>query len=413
MTSTTRISDVQADPHAWFIGSLGPAPDSPLGGKPPDLRARRAEASRLSALLAAQPGFSFVRLGDMELTLMLAAQCGLAAGAPRAREVINGTAPCGDPGAGPGFASRLRRAYETASYVDFHERLWPISELLPRLELNRIEGQHRNPDAETSYILLTWFEFEFRAYCEGRRVGFTGAEAGLLEILRRRAEFREASAAFWPAGAHMVFQPVRRGGKHIEADLDLIQQDIAAMVREHALDTVFLSLGGVAKPLCAGLAAELGVRMVDAGAMLRLLTYSGSDGNRAARSSHFPFLYRVPFAVWCDAMEEAWPRLPPHELLAKVHAQLILEVQKKEVGWTHASNELDLSAENRAAFAAAHRIYLARYRRLFEASAETKRERAHFLHFCGTHELTDEGRRFLRWFKAKSFASRLLRPNRR
>jgi hypothetical protein len=403
---------VQVDPHAWFVGNLGPAPDSPLGHKPADLRSRRTEAGRLSELLAAQPGFSFVRLGDMELTQMLAAQCGIAAGAPRAREVINGTTPYGNPGTSPGFATRLRRAYETASYVDFHERLWPISELLPKLELNSIEGQHRNPDTETSYILLTWLEFEFRTYCEGRRAGFTGAEAGLLENLLGRAGFREAASGFWPRQAHLVFQPVRRDGKHIEADLELIKQDIASMVREHSLDTVFLSLGGAAKPLCVELAAELGVRMVDAGSMLRLLTYSGSDGNRASRSTHFPFLYRVSFATWCDAMEATWPSLAPHELLAKVHAQLILEVQKKEVGWTHASKELDLSEENRAAFAEAHQIYLARYRRLFDMSAETKRERAHFLHFCGTHELTQEGRRFLRWFKAKSFASRLWRRNR-
>lgn len=408
----TCAPGVQGDPHAWFVANLGPAPESPLGGKPADLRARRAEARRLSELLAAQPGFSFVRLGDMELTQMLAAQQGIAAGPPRAQEIINGTAPFGHPGTSAGFATRLRRAYETASYVDFHERLWPVSELLPKLELNRAAGQHRNPDAETSYILLTWLEFEFGRYCEGRRVGFAGAEAGLLENLFGRDEFRAAAAGYWPRQAHLVFQPLRRDGKHIEADLELIKQDVASMVREHSLDTVFLSLGGAAKPLCVELAAELGVRMVDAGAMLRLLTYSGSDGNRASRSTHFPFLYRVPFAVWCDAMEAAWPALAPHELLAKVHAQLILEVQKKEVGWTHASKELDLSQENRTAFAEAHRIYLARYRRLFNLSAETRRERAHFLHFCGSHELTPEGRRFLRWFKVKSFASRLWRRNR-
>ena len=88
---------------------------------------------------------------------------------------------------------------------------------------------------------------------------------------------------------------------------------------------------------------------------------------------------------------------------------MILEVQKKEVGWTHAALELDLSQENCQAFAEAHRIYHERYRTLFDKSCETKRERARFLHFCGTHGLTEEGRQFLRWFKMKSVVAGMFR----
>ena len=51
-----------------------------------------------------------------------------------------------------------------------------------------------------------------------------------------------------------------------------------------------------------------------------------------------------------DALEQAFPNLTPAELLAKAHGQLLLEVMKKEVGWTFASWEFDFSEENRLGF---------------------------------------------------------------
>ena len=47
-----------------------------------------------------------------------------------------------------------------------------------------------------------------------------------------------------------------------------------------------------------------------------------------------------------DALEQAFPNLTPAELLAKAHGQLLLEVMKKEVGWTFASWEFDFGQEN-------------------------------------------------------------------
>jgi hypothetical protein len=107
-----------------------------------------------------------------------------------------------------------------------------------------------------------------------------------------------------------------------------------------------------------------------------------------------------------DCLEKAMPNLMPAELLAKAHGQLILEVMKKEVGWSFASWEYDFSGKNEAAFTEAFKEYQARYKPLFEISPETKKERAGFLHFCGTHELTLEGRLFLALFRAKGFARR-------
>lgn len=399
----------ELDAHARLVQEAGPVPASPLGDKPADLRARRLEAARLSALMAASDGFSFLRLGDMELTCLLAAQEGSAAKWDPADSQASGTMACGHPGIGPALAPALRRAFEQASYVDFHERLWPVSKLLPRLKLNAVAGQQRNPDAETSYLLLTWLEFEFQKFCQGRKIGLAGAEAVLLKNLLRHEEFRQAAANFWPAAAEIHFHQIREDGRNVSANLDLIREDLRGFIKATGVDTVFLSLGGAGKILCVELASELGVRMFDAGSMLRALTYSGSDGNRATRATHSPFLYRVPFAVWCGAMEQSWPRLAPHEKLAKIHAQIILEVQKKEVGWTHASHELDLCPDNLEAFGQAHRFYLERYGNIFELSAETRRERAGFLHFCGQHGLTAEGKKFYRWFRLKSLAARIFR----
>jgi hypothetical protein len=398
------------DIHSRMTQAAGPAPVSPLGNKPKDLRARREEAARLSRLMAANPGFSFLRLGDMELTCLLAAQEGLDGNVDAGADPTNGTVPYGHPGIGLTMAPALLRSYEKASYVDTHERIWPNSQLVSKLKLKSVPGQQRNPDAETSLLMLTWMEFEFRNYCRGRKVGLAGAEAALLQQLLTEEEFGRAAEAFWPKEAEVCFHQIRDDGRNLSTNLDLIQEDLRAFVKATGIDTLFLSLGGAGKILCVELAEELGVRTFDAGSMLRALTYSGSDGNRAARATHFPFLYRVPFPVWCDGMERTWPGLAPHERLAKVHAQLILEVQRKETGWTYASSELDLSEENRAAFHEAWKIYYRRYASLFKATTETRKERIGFLHFCGTHGLTGEGKRFYRVFQTKSWLKRLLSP---
>ncbi len=136
--------------------------------------------------------------------------------------------------------------------------------------------------------------------------------------------------------------------------------------------------------------------------MIRGLTYSGSDGNRGSRSPHSPFLFRVPFHVFMDALEKAFPRLTDEELLAKAHAEPALEVQEKEIGWTHASWEFDLSTANRSAFQEAYGVYRARYGHLGDRTDGTRRERTGFLHFCGMHGLTWEGRRFMAMFRTKS-----------
>jgi hypothetical protein len=230
-----------------------------------------------------------------------------------------------------------------------------------------------------------------------------------LELLSQSAEFKRAAVDYWPEQAEIFYHKVRNDGRDLDANLDLVKQDLRQFIQGHELDTLFLSLGGGAKILGYELSRELGIRCFDFGAMIRALTYSGCDGNRTTRSPHSPFLFRIPFGVYMDALERAFPNLTPAELLAKAHGQLLLEVVKKQVGWTSTSQEFDFNHENVSNFRGAFKEYRKRYRRLFDISSATRKERAGFLHFCGTHRLTLEGRVFLLLFRLKGFVRRCLR----
>ena len=345
----------------------------------------------------------------MELVYLLAEQDN------RLDEIEFGDGPmCGTQGyANPGLsakhAERLRTAYEEADYLDFHEKNWPNEHLVPRLILQKAPGSYRNPTKEASLVFLTWTESEFKQYCQGRRIGFAAAEARLLELLSQTPEFRRAATDYWPEGAEIFYYQAQNDGRDLDANLDLVKEDLRRFVKEHRLDTVFLSLGGGAKILGYELSRELGICCFDFGAMIRAFTYSGCDGNRVARSPHSPFFFRLPFETHMDALEQAFPNLRPAELLVKAHGQLLLEVLKKQIGWTFASWEFDFSEENRMSFQKAYQVYRPRYQHLFKASPETRKERAGFLHFCGTHRLTLEGRRFILWFRIKGWVRRAIR----
>ena len=388
-----------------------PPPSGRLFGRKEDgYDARLAQAKLLSELMRRRRPFCFLRIGDMELVYLLAQQCKRLNGIEFADGPMSGTQPYCNPGLSAKHAERLRRAYEEADYVDFHEKNWPNEHLVPKLILRRASGSYRNPTKEASLVFLTWTENEFKQYCRGRRIGFAAAEARLLELLSQTPEFKQAAAAFWPEKTQTFYHQVRNDGRELDVNLDLVKEDLREFVKEHGLDTLFLSLGGGAKILGYELSRELGICCFDFGAMVRALTYSGCDGNRFARSPHSPFLFRIPFETYMDVLERAFPNLTPAELLAKVHGQLLLEVVKKEVGWTSTSQEFDFCRENVSNFRRAFKEYRKRYRKLFDASSATKMERAGFLHFCGMHGLTMEGRRFLLLFRFKSLASRLLRP---
>jgi hypothetical protein len=385
-----------------------------VGDKADGYAERIAQARHLTQLMRTQRPFCFLRLGDGELEHFLIYQDGLLDQFDASQYgdgPISGTQHAGNSGLGPTHTERLWKVYEQADYVDFHERNWPIGHLVKRLTLERKPGTHRNPTKETSMIFLTWVELELKNYCQGRRVGFAGAEARILELLSQTPEFKQAATEYWPDKGEIFFHQARNDGRNLDANLDLVKEDLRRFVTENQVDTLFISLGSGAKIIGFELSRELGICCFDFGAMTRALTYSGCDGNRAARSPHYPFLFRLPFGVYMAVLEKAMPKLAPPELLAKAHGQIILEVVKKEVGWTFASWEFDFSPDNIANFRQAFQEYQRRYRKLFDLSPSTKKERAGFLHFCGTHGLTAEGRWFLLKFRLKRALCRCLGRN--
>ena len=389
-----------------------PAPSEKMFGNMEEPNyGRQNEATRLTELMGSHRPFCFLRMGDVELKYLLTFQADqLDQLDPKeyADGPLSGTRGVGNPGLGPRHAERLWKVYEQADYVDFHERNWPNEYLVPELKLLQRTGATRNPDKNTSCIFLTWVEKEFKSYCQGRRIGFAGAEARLLEILSKTVEFQTAAKDYWPTQAEIFFHQARNDGRDLDANLDLVKDDLRSFVTENKIDTLFISLGGGAKIIGYELSRELGICCFDFGAMTRALTYSGCDGNRFARSPHSPFLYRISFDTYMNALEEAFPKLSPAQLLAKSHGQLILEVMKKDVGWTYASWEYDFSDSNVDSFHCAYKAYTARYNNLFLIDPETKMERAGFLHFCGIHRLTLEGWLFLLLYKIKGFAKGII-----
>jgi len=138
---------------------------------------------------------------------------------------------------------------------------------------------------------------------------------------------------------------------------------LAQSISRHNIDTVLICLGGPAKILCHELARECGVHAVDWGSMLRALTYSGTDGNSTWRSSHNPFLFRVPLHIYMPALDRAFPEMTIPDRTAKAHGQLCLELQRHSFGATlpsdtHDPASYDDSSENRRAFAESYRYYI-------------------------------------------------------
>jgi hypothetical protein len=394
--------------YQQLLNDCPPPSGSVFGKKEDGYEARLAEAKLLTNLMSSRRPFCFLRMGDMELASLLAQQYQRLSDIEFADGSTSGTQAYGNSGLSAEHVERLRRAYEEADYVDFHEQNWPNEHWVRRLKLRRAPSSYRNLTKETSLVFLTWTEKEFKAYCKNRCIGFAGAEARLLEFLSQTSEFKQAAADYWPVDAQIFFHQVRNDGRDLDANLDLVKEDLREFVKEHRVDTLLLSLGGGAKILGYELSRELGICCFDFGSMIRALSYSGCDGNRMARSTHSPFLFRVPFGVYMDALEQAMPNLSCAELLAKAHGQLLLEVLRKEVGWTFASRELDFRPENLRAFRRAFKEYRRRYKKLFAVSPLTRTERLGFLHFCGTHQLTLEGRVFLLFFRFKGFVRRAL-----
>lgn len=342
--------------------------------RPTNVAIRQSECRRISELMSAERPFSFLRLGDMELMFLIACQNNVpvywASAAESEAGRVSSSLAFGHPGLKPGQAARLQAAYENCSYLDFHDGWLTNQREFPKWRFERSASLHRNPGPEASQLFFDWLRFEFRSYVAGRRCLLAGAEAGILRELWRDPEYRLAAKDYWPEDASVIFHPeVRRVGEH----LDAIKADLSAAIRANKIDAAFISLGGASKILCYELANEEGICAFDFGSLMRGLTYSGSDGHNFFRTTHYPFYFRVPFGVFMKALQRSAPHLRADQLLAKAHAQLALELIRKEEGWSYASEWsgvdcLDLGAENRTNFWAAYEIYCREFRHLGQQS---------------------------------------------
>lgn len=335
---------------------------------PPALQAeRRAVAAQLTKLMESTPGFTYLRLGDGELRLLLAAQnhswnaSELVPDLPASIRVANS-----NPGLHEADMPRLRRAYESGSWIDRYENVPYNRAHLHELNWQQVPGAVTNPTPETSQIFIDWTWHEMRGYLTRHRCLFCGAEAALLQALLALPEYRALAQRFWPENASIFFLQARRDGKHLSEDLDLIKSDLAAEIDRHQIDTIFLSLGGAAKIIGHELAKEKGIRAFDFGSMMRALCYSGSDGLSGWRSAHYPFLMRVPFDLYMRALQSAHPDLDPVTLISKAHAQLTRELIRQEP-LQFAACELDLpsaydpSRENVKHFLESYAVYRRHY----------------------------------------------------
>lgn len=268
----------------------------------------------------------------------------------------------GSPGLAPDHYPRLLTSYERCSLIDLYGDL-PFNNInLQFLRWSRDEASSGAVSSGAVSVLHEWIYFELYHYLKSHRCLFCGAESALLKSLLDEPEFRDIIEPFWPKTASAWFLQPYNNGASLADDLDRIKEDLKVAVRANQIDTIFLSLGGGAKILCYELALELGVRTIDFGSGLRSLTYSGSDGYAAWRSSHHPHLVRVPFGLYMRALRHAYPGLTLAELFGKAHAQLCLELQHKELLKSNTSDVNDIamfdaSAENQRHFLDAFRVY--------------------------------------------------------
>ncbi len=322
---------------------------------PEEAAARRAEAARLTSLLEAHPGFSYLRFGDGELAWALLAQEDNLdqwrkfsyAEDPKALRQAYCVA-----GLRPDQFGRMMQSFSACGYLDKYDRQDYCRENLPKLrDLKRADAAEGNPTAQVSMIFYEWVAYEMPAYVTRHKCLFVGAEAPLLAELWEQPGYRKAAERFFPPGSEPVFIGVREGGRNYAENLDLILADIRRQAQEHGAHTVFIALATGAKIICQELAAQTGLRTFDFGSMLRALTYSGTPGHQAHPSSHCPYFFTVPLADYMQAWERTAPQASALERVRKMHGQLGFDLLSKVPMGSFATDwatpgSLDLSAEN-------------------------------------------------------------------
>ena len=345
---------------------------------------RRAEAQRLTALMEAAVPFSYLRLGDGELQLLVQWQAGekpravrktVCASAIFSAFSVNGLREPDYP--------RLLEAYERCSYLDTFERVSYSAVNFHRLRLKANPSGTASPHAGLSQIFYEWVYCELPQYLRRHQCVIAGAEGPLLRVLLGDERYHQASGHFWPSSSLPTCVGIRNNGRDYWDRLSEIKADLVKTVKASNADTLFLSLASGAKILCQEIAEELGIRCFDFGAMLLGLTYSATPGTSIVRNSHIPFFFRVPFDVYVDALERAYPELSTCDLATKAQAQLCLDLLRKEVMYSFVpeikdDRSFDPNLENMLHFRASCKSYRKRFRKFLTETQEGKRLSSEF-----------------------------------
>lgn len=366
---------------------------------------KQESAKNLTELMRSIRPFSYLRMGDGELRWLLAVEQGdekLQDPLPQGYQIGKGASvnvAYGVRGLNTVDYQRLMTAYEKCTYLDLHQNHLYNHKNIHKLQLNRASNTYTEAP-ETSALLYTWMFYEFGRYISHRRCLFASAESPLLEQLYRDPRYQEIASDYWGMNTNPFFIRLRNDGRYYWNHLDQIKADLRHEIEKNQIDTLFLALGTGAKILCYELAQEMGIAAFDWGSGARAMAYSGSYGYQVSRASHNPFLFRVPFPIYMDAVERAYPRMTTAELLSRAHAQLCLELQRKEVGSSRGVDVFDASSFktshiNLKNFWEAYHYYKQHYRPRGAGNAEAIKLIRDFERYRLSRGLGIDGRLFL------------------
>lgn len=290
---------------------------------------RLAAAKQLTALLEANPSFSFIRLGDGETWWLMHVQNGKPPPKYRYQEDKGASCECARSVSGLEIRhlGRFVEALEESTFLDYCDSIQTVRDHLPYIRFDRRPQLYRNSSPETSNIIFEWVQFEFRDYLAKHRCLIATAESALLEELYSDSQYLDIAREYWPCSAEIYFHQVRDNGRRYSENLDLIKEELRREIQANNVDTLFLSLATGAKILCYELAREMNIRAVDFGSMARALAYAGSPGYQSNRNLHNPFTVRVPLNIFLSALERANPEMAIAEITSRAHAQIILDLQ--------------------------------------------------------------------------------------
>lgn len=375
---------------------------------------RRKAAAELTSVLCNNASFSFVKIGDRELSWLLLLQSNQEAHYysyyPQTGftcEAVHGVA-----GLEICHYKRFIESLEKCSFLDLGNNVPFIRENLYKLKINRNPNLLTNDSPDTANIMFEWTFFEMKKYVADHRCLFASAEAALQRELLSDYRYRKIASSFWPDTERIWFHQIRDDGRYYSENLDLIKEDLREDILKNKIDTIFISLATGAKILCYELAKEMEIRAVDFGSMLRGLTNSGTPGYQTARAAHNPFFFRVPFDVYMDALEKAHPNLPFPCIISKAIAQLLLELQKRSffvfnTAYGYTGGQVVLSGTNLSNFRDSLRSFRRRYLFRVKQDSELRELYKKFDFWCLKIGIGFRGKIFLLSVKIKGQFRRL------